>query len=156
MEFELKQCRLLKILYVDNQNKYPIYKRKIHFESQSDKFDLNLFQEILFDKSTNKIEIRMQRKIVVSYKQPKLPFYSGKSHREYISCSNATPIAAILIKCDLRMTLTKLYSTLNNLEKKLRLLACLLHSKRRLRITVLKFTTLVSIVSLKTYCFCWK
>ena len=74
MEFELKQCRLLKILYVDNQNKYPIYKRKIHFESQSDKFDLNLFQEILFDKSTNKIEIRMQRKIVVSYKQPKLPF----------------------------------------------------------------------------------
>ena len=29
MEFELKQCRLLKILYVDYQNKYPIYKIKI-------------------------------------------------------------------------------------------------------------------------------
>ena len=108
--------------------------------------------KLIFEKSHG-IEIVMYRKIVVSYKQPKLPFYSGKSHREYISCSNATPIAAILIKCDLRMTLTKLYSTLNNLEKKLRLLACLLHSKRRLRITVLKFTTLVSIVSLKTYYF---
>ena len=59
MEFELKQCRLLKILYVDYQNKYLIYKRKIHFESQSDKFDINLFQEILFEKATNEIEIRM-------------------------------------------------------------------------------------------------
>ena len=91
----------------------------------------------------HEIQFKMQRKIVVSYKQPKLPFYSGKSHREYISCSNATPIATILIKCDLTMTLTKLYSTLNNLEKKPWLLACLLYNKRRLRIAVSIYTTCI-------------